>query len=162
MRRAVALVLALILGVAGWVWRAELFVVARPGDQARPLALIERGARAPASLDVVLPVVPVGMRRVRSGDRALLIHFWAPWERHARDQIRALDSLRREAALEGLEVVVVCADPFPTVARFVARQRLRLPVLLDGPGELRRQLPCPSLPYTYVLDRAGRIAARQP
>jgi len=57
---------------------------------------------------------------------------------------------------------VVCFDPFPSVARFVARQRLRLSVLLDTERRLRRALPCPSVPYTYVLDREGRIAVAQP
>jgi hypothetical protein len=101
------------------------------------------------------------MQRVRGGGQVLLVHCWAPWQRHSREQARALDSLRREPDLEGLRVVVVCSDPFPSVARYVARQRLRLAVLLDGPGELRRTLPCPSIPYTYVIDGRGRIAVAQ-
>ena len=56
----------------------------------------------------------------------------------------------------------MCFDPFPSVARYVARRRLALPVLLDLRGELRRQLRCPSIPFTYVLDAAGRIAVQQP
>jgi hypothetical protein len=149
--------------VAGalWVWRAELFNVARPGDV--PAALQEVGVerRRTVALDVVLPAVPAGMQRVRAGGEVLLVHYWAPWERDSREQARALDSLRREPSLEGLRVIVACSDPFPSVARYVARQRLRLSVLLDGPGQLRRALPCPSIPYTYVLDRAGRIAVAQ-
>ena len=43
-----------------------------------------------------------------------------------------------------------------------ARQRLRLSVLIDGHGALRNALPCPSVPYTYVLDVRGRIAVSQP
>jgi hypothetical protein len=46
--------------------------------------------------------------------------------------------------------------------RFVARQRLRLGVLIDGRGELRRALSRPSLPYTYVMDASGTIAVAQP
>jgi hypothetical protein len=63
--------------------------------------------------------------------------------------------------MEGLRVALVCSDPFPSVARYVGRHRLRLLVLLDGQHELRRMLPCPALPYTYVVDRAGRIAVAQ-
>lgn len=144
-----------------WVWRSELFNVARPGDAPLPLAARPAAERTPVALDLVLPVVPAGMQRVRAGDEVLLIHYWAPWEHHSRDQSRDLDSLRRDPSLEGLRVVIACSDPFPSVARYVARQRLRLPVLLDGPGELRRTLPCPSIPYTYVLDRTGRIAVAQ-
>ena len=151
----------LVIAAAMWVWRTELFNVARPGDRPLPLVARPLGHRPKVDVDVVLPEVPMGMQRVRAGDQVLLIHYWAPWERDSRDQARALDSLRREPALEGLRVIVACSDPFPSVARYVARQRLRLSVLLDGPGELRRALPCPSIPYTYVLDRSGAIAVAQ-
>ena len=161
MRARVAIPLIAVLGLSMWAWRAELFNVARPGDAPRPLTALPVGERANVVLDVVLPVVPAGMQRVRTGDEVLLIHYWAPWERHSRDQAHALDSLRREPSLLGLRMVIACSDPFPSVARYVARQRLRLPVLLDGPGELRQKLPCPSIPYTYVIDRSGRIAVAQ-
>jgi peroxiredoxin len=103
----------------------------------------------------------VGMRRLHQGGRVLLLHYWAPWERNARAQAAALDSLSHLDGLEGLDVALVCFDPFPSVARFVARQRLRLVVLLDGERRLRQTLPCPSIPYTYVIDSQGRIAVAQ-
>lgn len=158
MRVTLPLLAVIVAGLA--VWRAELFVV-RPGERPRPLTVRPAEERASVQLDVALPAVPGGIRRLTNREGPLLIHYWAPWERHARDQARSLDSLRREADLAGLRVVIVCFDPFPSVTRYVTRQRLRLAVLLDGPGELRRTLPCPSLPYTYVLDRSGRIAAAQ-
>ena len=161
MKPRVAIPLLLVGAAALYLWRAELFTVARPGDRPRPLAARAPADRTPAGFDVVLPAVPVGMQRLKAGEGALLVHYWAPWQRHARDQAKALDSLRREPDLERLRIVVVCFDPFPSVARYVARQRLRLAVLLDGPGELRRALPCPSIPYTYVIDASGRIAIAQ-
>ncbi len=161
MRSRVAIPLLVVIAASMWLWRAELFNVARPGDRPHPLAARRTERRARAVVDVVLPEVPAGMMRVRGGEQVLLIHYWAPWERDSRAQAHALDSLRREPAFERLRVIVVCSDPFPSVARYVARQRLRLPVLLDGPGQLRRALPCPSIPYTYVLDRSARIAVAQ-
>jgi hypothetical protein len=159
-RLRVTLPLLIVLLVGLWVWRAELFVV-RPGRHPRSLGLRPVSDRTPVTLDVALPAVPGGIQRLTSRDGPLVLHYWAPWELHARAQVRSLDSLRREPDLDGLRIVVVCFDPFPSVTRYVARQRLRLAVLLDGPGELRRSLPCPSLPYTYVIDRSGRIAAAQ-
>jgi hypothetical protein len=91
----------------------------------------------------------------------LLVHYWAPWERHSGAQAVALDSLRRTLAPGSLKLAVVCFDPYPSVSRYVARMRLRLPVLLDLQRALVRKLPCPSIPYTYVIDRAGRIAVAQ-
>jgi hypothetical protein len=144
------------------VYRAQLFTVSRPGDAPRALALRAPAERRPASFDVVLPQVPVGMAHLRDGGEVLLVHYWAPWERHGAMQAALLDSLRREPDLEALRAVIVCFDPFPSVSRYVARHRLRLPVLLDGRRRMRAALPCPSVPYTYVLDRRGRIAAAQP
>jgi peroxiredoxin len=121
----------------------------------------EPAARQPVTLDATLPSVPVGMERLVSGRGVLLVHYWAPWEHASRTQAAMLDSLRQLPEMEGLRVVVVCFDPFPSVARFVARQRLRLSVLIDGHGTLRGTLPCPSVPYTYVLDARGHIAIAQ-
>lgn len=161
MKPRVAIAALLILGVGWLAWRSQLWTVGRPGEAPRPLTLVAGAARAPVALAVTIPAVPFGSQRLVSGRGVLLIHYWAPWEHGGREQAASLDSLRRLPELEGLHAVVVCFDPFPSVARFVARQRLRLSVLIDGRGELKRVLPCPSVPYTYVLDGAGRVAVAQ-
>jgi hypothetical protein len=151
-----------VIVLALWAWRSQLFTVGRPGDRPRPLAVAAENLRPPSRVDAVLPAVPVGMTHLKPGEGVLLIHYWAPWERHGLVQAVLLDSLRRSAPLQDLRVVVVCLDPFPSVARFVARHRLRLSVLLDTERHLRASLPCPSVPFTYVLDHVGRIAVAQP
>jgi len=152
--------LLLVLGAIGlfW-WRAELFTVAKPGDAPRALA---RSAPpgTPHAFDVSLPLVPVGVARLTPGGRPLLVHYWAPWERHGRAQVLTLDSLVR--TLPGdVRVAVVCFDPFPSVARYVARLRLEVPVMLDLRRDLQAALPCPSVPYTWLLDARGRVVAAQ-
>ncbi|MFN8587042.1 MAG: hypothetical protein U0704_04505 [Candidatus Eisenbacteria bacterium] len=91
----------------------------------------------------------------------LIVQYWAPWMRHSGPQALQLDSLRRSLPPGSVDVALVCFDPFPSVSRYVARLRLRLPVLLDLRRDLARGLPCPSIPYTYVIDPAGRIAVEQ-
>lgn len=129
MRLLLALLLVAIVAVLAL--RRDLYSIQRPGPGPRPLELTT-GVRPAAGFDIVLPVVPVGMRRVSSADGPLLIHYWAPWEHRSREQARGLDSLARSAELAGFRVAMVCFDPFPSVARYVGRQRLRVPVLLDG------------------------------
>ena len=158
--RYVALGIALVLVAGISFWRSQLVRLA-PVEQPAPLAVFDVEARRPLPCDVVLPAAPVGMIHVQSGRHPLLLHYWAPWERHGRAQAAALDSLARDLRTRDVEIVLVCSDPFPSVARFVARQRLRLRVLLDGPGELRAQVPCPRLPHTVLIDREGRAAAVQ-
>jgi hypothetical protein len=143
-------------------WRAELFTVSRPGGHPRALALKPAGQRPAADFDVTLPSVPVGMERLTAGHGVLLIHYWAPWEHHSLEQASRLDSLRHAGDLEALHAVIVCFDPFPSVARYVGRNRLRVPVLLDGRRALVLRLPCPSIPFTYVIDAEGGIAIAQP
>ena len=158
--RHVAAVIALVLAGGVLLWRSQLVRLA-PTEHPQPLAVMDASARRPLACDVVLPAAPVGMIHLQSGHHPLLLHYWAPWERHGRAQAATLDSLARDFRSSDLEIVIVCSDPFPSVARFVARQRLRLRVLLDGPGELRAQVPCPRLPHTVLLDRDGRAAAVQ-
>ena len=154
--------IAVVLATVAWfAWHSKLWTVSRPGLAPAPLSVIDARVRRPVALDTTLPSVPVGMEHLASGRGVLLIHYWAPWEHASRAQAAMLDSLRQLPEMQGLRVVVVCFDPFPSVARFVARQRLRLSVLMDGRGDLRATLPCPSMPYTYVIDAAGRIAVAQ-
>ena len=162
MRPRVLFVTLLLVTVAWVAWRSQLWTVARPGDSPEALRLRPADMRTPVRIEATLPAVPVGMEHLESGRGVLLIHYWAPWEHASREQAALLDSLRQLPEMQGLRVVVVCFDPFPSVARFVARQRLRLSVLSDGRGTLRATLPCPSVPYTYVVDGAGRIAVSQP
>ena len=158
--RSLALMIVLVtLGTL--LWRHELFTVQRPGEGPRDLRVIDVSSRLPAKVDAVLPAVPVGMRRLRAGVGPVLIYYWAPWQEDAYAQASALDSLRHVRGLEALRIEIVCFDPFPSVARYVARRRLAVPLLLDTRGELRERLPCPSMPFTYVLDAAGLIAVRQ-
>jgi len=158
--RHVALVIALVLVGGILLWRSQLVRLA-PTEHPQALTVLDESRRPPLACDVVLPAAPVGMIHLQSGHHPLLLHYWAPWERHGRAQAAALDSLARDFRTSDLEIVLVCSDPFPSVARFVARQRLRLRVLLDGPGELRAQVPCPRLPHTVLFDREGRAATVQ-
>lgn len=153
--------LLLTLGALGLVlWRAELFTVSRPGEAPRPLERVERASQP--AFDVSLPVVPVGVARLTPGNEPLLVHYWAPWERNSRAQITALDSLVRTLPPGSVRVAVVCFDPFPSVARYAARLRLEVPVMLDLRRALQAALPCPSIPYTWLLDARGRVLASQP
>jgi len=161
MRLPRRLALLLIAACAFVAWRSQLFIVGRPGLAPAPLALRAADDRPSTAFDVTLAQIPIGARHLTERQGVMVIHYWAPWERHSAHQAAALDSLTHLERLAGLNAVVVCFDPFPSVTRYVARQRLRLCVLLDHGRDLRAALPCPSIPYTYVIDGAGRIAVAQ-
>src|SRR5439155_17433149 len=97
------ILVACVVLLALWVWRSELFQVTRPAAPPRPLELRPAPARRAVRVLAVLPQIPVGMRRLESGNGVVLVHYWAPWEHDGRAQAAALDSLRREPGLEDLE-----------------------------------------------------------
>jgi AhpC/TSA family protein len=134
-------------------------VSARPPHAlaARPAA-----ARPPAALDTTLPVVPFGAEHLQGGGQVLVLHAWAPWQRHATADAVALDSLATLEREHGVRVLLVTFEPYMSVARWARRHRLRVPLLLDHERTLARQLTCPALPCTWVIDRQGRVAAVDP
>lgn len=159
MRRWLAIAI-MLLGLGGLVlWRAELFTVSRSTHPPKPLFARPIAERTAATFDAVLPMVPIGMLHLKPRGGVQVIHFWAPWMRHATVQAVALDSLRKGLPPGEIGFAVVCFDPFPSVARFLRRNRLGLPLVLDHHLALTRDLPCPSIPYTYVVDAEGRMAA---
>lgn len=162
MSRRAWLLLAAVALAGGAAWRATLFPVDRSAPRPRPLALLADSAVRAVPVDVVLASVPSGTYRLRSGTAPMLVHYWAPWERQGRTQAVMLDSLARDPAFAGLDVTIVCFEPFPTVARFAARHRLTTRVLLDRERALTRALPCPVMPYTVALDAHGRVRIEQP
>ena len=159
------LALTLVVVIALVLWKSQLFLVAKSGARPMPLRSIAVAQRVPVKLDALLPMVPMGEMRIQAGAPPLVVEYWAPWVRHAALQATGLDSLIRLFSNSGAaapRAVLACFDPFPSVTRYVARMRLRVPVVLDHGRELARSLPCPSLPYTYVIDPSGRIAVSQP
>jgi hypothetical protein len=160
-RRLRLTLLLLALGALA-LWKSELFIVARPGDHPLPLRAIAAARRADGHLNVMLPMVPAGAMTLRPESAPIVIQYWAPWMKHAALQAVTLDSMIRLSPVLGTpRAVLVCFDPYPSVTRYVARMQFRVPVLLDHLRALPRALPCPSLPYTYVIDARGRIAAAQ-
>ena len=69
----------------------------------------------------------------------------------------------------GLEIVAVAVDdragPFPRVEDlvrdFVDQLGLTFPIFLDPTGDTERRLGVSALPTTFLIDRDGRIRARE-
>ena len=48
----------------------------------------------------------------------------------------------------------------PKIKSFVDEYELSFPFLLDEKGEVERLYPSMTIPFTYVIDREGRVVAR--
>lgn len=96
--------------------------------------------------------------------KVLVLNFWATWCAPCREEIPDLIALRTRYFPHNVEVVGIAIDGATPVARFVDELRMPYPVLI-GEGaaqELSRVLgnPTGALPYTVVIDPAGRIRLR--
>ncbi|MEK7402776.1 MAG: redoxin family protein [Gemmatimonadota bacterium] len=89
--------------------------------------------------------------------RVTLVNLWASWCKPCREEMPALDSLRREMDADTFAFVSINGDVSAADARsFLRKVSIDMPFALGGAG-LTRDFHAPGLPYTVLLDRDGRI-----
>ena len=74
----------------------------------------------------------------------------------------SFEKLYRRYRSEGVAVLAVTLDKNSKqkVESFVDEHRISFPILLDEEGEVERLYPSMTIPFTYVIDREGRVVAR--
>ena len=104
--------------------------------------------------------VPIG----RFAGKPLVVNFWATWCAPCVKEMPELARLRDAFAPRGIETLGVAIDAPSAVREFVARRPVSYPLVVGGLGgtELARAFGNDSgaLPFTVLLDAAGRIAWR--
>jgi len=95
-------------------------------------------------------------------DKVVILNFWATWCAPCLEEMPAFEKLYRRYRSQGLTVIAVSLDKGDTskVEKFVDEHSLTFPVLLDLDGIAERVYPSFTIPFTYVIDKKGRIAAR--
>lgn len=89
--------------------------------------------------------------------RVALVNLWASWCKPCREEMPALDSLRRELESDAFAFVSINGDASASGARaFLRDVAIEMPFALAGAG-LTRAFHAPGLPYTVLIDRDGRI-----
>ena len=89
----------------------------------------------------------------------VVLNFWASWCVPCRREVPRLEVLGAEIANQGGRVLAISIDEDRrNVDLFVRRQEMHLPILMDGPDGLARELDLRSVPFTVVLNRAGDVA----
>jgi thiol-disulfide isomerase/thioredoxin len=114
------------------------------------------GKRVPATVATDLQGRIVAVSELRG--KAVLINFWASW---CEPCISEMPSLQALAKRHGPDKRVVLAVNFkeaaPTVERFVQRNAIDLPVLLDAKGEAARAWGANVFPTTVLISADGRV-----
>ncbi len=103
---------------------------------------------------------PVSLESLRG--RPVLINFWASWCAPCRTETPSLQALVDGLGGSDLAVVAVDVQEDPdVVSGYLRSAGLRLPVALDVDGGVSFRYAVKGFPTTYLVDRAGRIAAFQ-
>jgi peroxiredoxin len=94
--------------------------------------------------------------------QVVVVNFWATWCVPCRIEMPSFENLYRRFRSEGLTVLAVSLDKGADqkVRDFVEEYQLSFPVLLDSEGKAEKRYPSISIPFTFVIDKTGRVVAR--
>ena len=92
----------------------------------------------------------------------VVVNFWATWCAPCRIEMPSFEKLYRRYRSEGVTVLAITLDKNSEnkIKSFVDEYGLSFPILLDEKGEVERLYPSMTIPFTYIIDRQGRIVAR--
>ena len=99
---------------------------------------------------------------VNHKDKVIILNFWATWCAPCLEEMPAFEKLYRRYRSQGLTVLAVSLDKgdFSKVQDFVDSNNLTFPVLMDSDGIAEKLYPSFTIPFTYVIDKDGRMVAR--
>jgi thiol-disulfide isomerase/thioredoxin len=97
--------------------------------------------------------------------KVVVVNFWGSWCQPCRDEAKALDGVYRQERSHDVEFVGIdVREDRASAEAFLQAHHIGYPSLFDPSSVLALQfpgLPPNATPTTIVLDRDGRIAARQ-
>lgn len=133
------------------------FVQVKPGYS--EVSLTKRKA-APALSGSTLTNTPLSIADLRG--KVVVVNFWGSWCAPCRAESAALESVAKATAANGVTFVGVDErDTRTNALSFVKGHGVTYPSIFDEDGSLAAEWPAAAgPPYTFIIDRQGRIAAR--
>ena len=94
--------------------------------------------------------------------KVIVVNFWATWCVPCVKEMPSFENLYRRYRSQGLTLLAVSLDKGDStkVQEFVDKHKLSFPILLDTKGVAEKLYPSFSIPFTYVIDKQGRVVAR--
>ena len=94
--------------------------------------------------------------------RVLVVNYWATWCAPCREEIPALMRVQHKYASKGVKLIGIAVDSVSKVQEYARDMQIDYTLLIGGMETLSavRDLGNQAgvLPYTVVLDRAGKLA----
>jgi len=94
--------------------------------------------------------------------KVIVVNFWATWCVPCVKEMPSFENLYRRYRSQGLTLLAVSLDKGDStkVQEFADKHKLSFPILLDTKGVAEKLYPSFSIPFTYVIDKEGRVVAR--
>lgn len=94
--------------------------------------------------------------------KVIIVNFWATWCAPCVKEMPSFENLYRRFRSQGFTILAVSLDKGDSskVQEFVDKHKLSFPVLLDIEGEAEKLYPSFTIPFTYVINKQGRVVAR--
>jgi thiol-disulfide isomerase/thioredoxin len=94
--------------------------------------------------------------------KVVVVNFWGSWCAPCRAESPQLEAVSKATAAQGVTFVGVVERDNKSAARaFVKGHDVTYPSIFDDDGQLAADWPAAAgPPYTFIVDRKGRIAAR--
>lgn len=133
------------------------FVSVKPGYS--EVSLTKRKP-APALAGTTLTKTSLSLSALRG--KVVVVNFWGSWCAPCRAESAALETVAKATASKGVSFVGVDErDSRPNALSFVRGHGVSYPSIFDDDGSLAAAWPAAAgPPYTFIIDRQGRIAAR--
>ena len=94
--------------------------------------------------------------------KVVVVNFWGSWCAPCRAESSSLEAVAKSTAAQGVTFVGVVERDNKSAAReFVKGHGVTYPSIFDDDGQLAADWPAAAgPPYTFIVDRQGRVAAR--
>jgi thiol-disulfide isomerase/thioredoxin len=133
------------------------FVTVKPGYSE---VSVSKRVAAPKLSGSTLTNTPMALSDLRG--KVAVVNFWGSWCAPCRAESAALETVAKATAGNGVSFLGVDErDTRPNALSFVKGHGVSYPSIFDEDGSLAAAWPAAAgPPYTFIIDREGRIAAR--
>jgi thiol-disulfide isomerase/thioredoxin len=93
--------------------------------------------------------------------KVVLLNFWATWCGPCKDEMPAIERLRKSLDPDKVAVLTVTTDlQQDGIRHFLRHLHVHLPVLFDEDQEVSRAYMVRALPTTVIIDRGGHVLGK--
>lgn len=125
------------------------------GIEAEPGMPVKAGVKAPDFTADLIDGTTISLSDY-SG-KPVIINFWATWCGPCVREMPAFERLKADYGDQIGIIAVNCGEDVDTVNDFVSENGYTFPVALDGDYQVSMLYPTNSIPYTVIVDAAGKV-----